>query len=79
MEGCNFVKVSLFDYVDLVSKEEELDNLLDCIFEDATLTYDEKKLAYSDRKDRLMNYLQIVEKQKYEKRLNELKSSEAEE
>jgi len=79
MEDCNFIKVNVFDYVDLVLKAEEFDNILNCIFEDATITYDKKRLEYSDRQDKLMNYLQIIEKQKYEKRLNELKSSEVEE
>ena len=72
------VIMSLESYTDIIdtSKEyeedsNELNDLLDYIFENAELSYDDELRLYNA--DKLMNYLKIRESYRYKMRVEELK------
>lgn len=71
-----------YDYfMELIEEKEsaerasiELDEILDCIFEGASLSYDKKSLYFSDND--LEGYLKIKEPIKYKNKLKELQEKE---
>lgn len=72
------VIMSLESYTDIIdtSKEyeedsNELNDLLDYIFENAELSYDDELRLYNA--DKLMNFLKIRESYRYKMRVEELK------
>lgn len=76
VETNNKVAVDADDYVALQMANEELKNILEIIFSDATLaTYDDKLFLKSEID--LMNYLRIVEKRLYNGTVDRLKGENA--
>lgn len=75
------VEIKYYDFIALVEEKEsaerasiELDEILDCIFEEASLSYDKKSLyfQYND----LDGYLKLKEPVRYKNKLKELQEKE---
>lgn len=77
------VEMNYCDFIDLIEEKEEsdrdsveLNEILDCIFEEANLSYDKKSLYFNN--NALEGYLKIKESHRYNKRLKELQEQEKE-
>lgn len=75
------VEIKYYDFMELLEEKEsaqrasiELDEILDCIFEEASLSYDKKELYFSNNS--LEKYLKIKESCRYKNKLKELQDKE---
>ena len=77
------VEIEYCDFMGLIEEKEEsdrdsieLNEILDCIFEEASLSYDRQSLYFSN--NTLEGYLKIKENVRYNKRLKELQEQKKE-
>lgn len=67
----NKIEISVNEYINLRQKAEKLDNILKCIMKGANLNYNKKELEIKSD-ETLMNYIKIVEFERYNNRFTEL-------
>lgn len=71
----NKVSIRIDEYVKLIENSKELSQILDCLFENTKLGYNNNELDFKYN-ETLENFVKIVEKERYNKRLKELQEEE---